>query len=382
MKKIIHHIALSEIGGVQQSFPPFYLKVRKEKNYDHCIYSTVEIDSQYPSLENFYNISKSIFNKIKFLYYLQSNNCILHSYNVIGGVSMFNLLNRFPFNKVLFHERGNAWNVSEKERIRYIVNANKADLILANSVATQQYLVQRFGLDENKVKVLLNGFLPGNFEIDKPKRSNGRRKVGFIARLDVPKGCHLFIEAARLLEYRTDLVFEVAGDGVLFDLLKAQASDLANISFLGRVDEPLVFISSIDLLIVPSIREPLGNVLIEAGFCKTPVIASNVDGIPEVITNAHSGILLNPKNKLTIKNVPLGAVPIPEYTYDSNVNMITRDIKEIDVRELADSISNLIDDEEKIKKFVKNLHTHVIKNFSLESYTEKINNVYSDIFND
>ena len=382
MKKIIHHISLSEIGGVQQSFPPFYINTRKEGKYSHSIYSTVEIDKQYPSLPDFHNISTSVINKIRFLYYLHSKKCILHSYNVIGGKNMFNLLNRFPFNKVLLHERGNAWNISKEEVKRYIINANKADLVLANSVATKQYLIQRFGLEERKVKVLLNGFLPSNFQIDRSKKSDKIKKVGFIARLETPKGCHIFIEAARMLQNRSDLVFEIAGDGTLYSDLKEQALDLDNVLFLGRVSAPLKFIASLDLLVVPSIREPLGNVLIEAGFCKTPVIASRVDGIPEVITNGESGVLLNPKNKLTIKNISIGSVPIPECTYNPITNLITRDIKEIDALELSQSISDLIDDEEAKKKFVNNLYKHVVENFSLERYSKDLNKFYEKVFSD
>ena len=43
-----------------------------------------------------------------------------------------------------------------------------------------------------------------------------------------------------------------------------------------------------NVIVVPSIREPLGNVIIESGFVSKPVIASKVDGIPETITNNKS----------------------------------------------------------------------------------------------
>ena len=79
--------------------------------------------------------------------------------------------------------------------------------------------------------------------------------------------------------------FFFAGQGILEDRLRELAKKIKNIHFLGSFKEPLEFISKMDVMIVPSIREPLGNVIIEAGFCKKPVIASNVDGIAEIIEN-------------------------------------------------------------------------------------------------
>ena len=49
------------------------------------------------------------------------------------------------------------------------------------------------------------------------------------------------------------------------------------------------FFKQINLLIVPSIREPFGNIILEAGICKVPVIASCIDGIPEIIDNNVNG---------------------------------------------------------------------------------------------
>ena len=65
------------------------------------------------------------------------------------------------------------------------------------------------------------------------------------------------------------------------------------IKFVGNIIQPLNFIKNLDILVVPSIREPLGIVNIEAGLCKVPVIASNIDGIPEVIKHNYSGLLIN-----------------------------------------------------------------------------------------
>ena len=77
---------------------------------------------------------------------------------------------------------------------------------------------------------------------------------------------------------------------------------------------------SVDIIVVPSIREPLGNVIIEAGFCKKTVIASNIDGIPEIITNNVSGILLTPREPISLDDIPLNATPFPEFVVNPNYN--------------------------------------------------------------
>lgn len=71
-----------------------------------------------------------------------------------------------------------------------------------------------------------------------------------------------------------------------------------------------------DIIVAPSIREPLGNTIIEAGYCKKPVIAANIDGIPEIITNGFNGILIDPDREISINKLPNEAVTIPLVVID------------------------------------------------------------------
>ena len=97
---------------------------------------------------------------------------------------------------------------------------------------------------------------------------------------DTPKGVHILINSAiQLPEYD----FYIAGKGILENKLKELAKNHNNINFLSSTEEPLDFISKMDIMVVPSIREPLGNTIIEAGYCKKAVIASNVGGIAKLL---------------------------------------------------------------------------------------------------
>ena len=93
--------------------------------------------------------------------------------------------------------------------------------------------------------------------------------IGFLGRLDTHKGVHTFIDLSNRINNHN---FLIAGSGALEVVLKEYGRNNTNLRFLGRVN-PTDFLSKIDILIVPSIREPLGNVIIEAGFLKCPVIA-------------------------------------------------------------------------------------------------------------
>jgi glycosyltransferase involved in cell wall biosynthesis len=62
-----------------------------------------------------------------------------------------------------------------------------------------------------------------------------------------------------------------------------------------RKDIPEI-LAQVDILVVPSLQEPFGKIIIEAMAMKNPVIASRVGGIPEIIVDGQTGILVPPGN--------------------------------------------------------------------------------------
>ena len=371
-KTIIHQISLTGIGGVQQSFLPYFKLALKKSKFNHKIYGIYPIDNYYKEIEKYYaNMRNSPVSKFKFLYFLYSNNYIIHFYNNLGSVQIKKLFEIFSSKNIIFHERGTAWNVDSSFSKLYQFNANKAKIIIANSNATKIMLNQKLGIDEKKIKVIYNGFLSKFFDM-KEHRKNDKFSIGFIGRFDTPKGAHIFINAAKKMKKYN---FYLAGDGVLRDYLVKLSNGYKNINFVGRVKNPIEFIKQMDIIVVPSIREPLGNSIIEAGFCKKAVIASNVDGIPEIIENNKSGILLNPKQNITLKNLPKNAVPYPKLVVDPVTKKLTIP-KEIDVEELCDKILELEKNEEKRIKMGLNLYKRVTSKFTIEKYFEEIENIY------
>ena len=376
-KKIIHQISLSDIGGVQRSFALYFLYSLKKSDFHHRIYSMHDLIDIFINLKDHHvNLNKSIIQKIKFLYLLFSKNYIIHFYNNLGSNSVNKLLNIIPSSNIIFHERGSAWNAKDGNIKTYKDNASKADIILANSHASKVMLIKKFGIDKNKIKVIYNGFLSKTSKL-LPKNINRyseKISIGYVGRLDTPKGVHVLINSAKhLLKYD----FFIAGKGILENELKKLAKDCKNIYFLGSVKDPLEFILKMDIIVVPSIREPLGNTIIEAGYCKKPVIASNIDGIPEIITNGFNGILIDPDREISINKLPNEAVTIPLVVIDP-IRLDLKKPKEIDPLKLSDSIVFLASNPNMRELYGKNLYKTVKEKFNIENYHEKLEKVYKE----
>jgi glycosyltransferase involved in cell wall biosynthesis len=113
-----------------------------------------------------------------------------------------------------------------------------------------------------------------------------------IGRLHANKGFGLFLEAlAATREVRSD----IAGDGRLRGDLEKRARNLGisdRVRFLGWRDDVPTLLACADVFVCSSLREPLGNVVIEAWSTGVPVIATASDGPAELIDDEVSGLLV------------------------------------------------------------------------------------------
>ena len=128
---------------------------------------------------------------------------------------------------------------------------------------------------------------------------SGEKVALFAGNLIERKGVDVLVAAFARLDARgaCDRLV-IAGDGPLRDLLVLQASALGvakAVDFLGAVDAPALarLMAAADVFVLPSRAEPLGVVLLEAMACATPVVASRVGGIPEIVAEG-CGTLVEP----------------------------------------------------------------------------------------
>jgi len=159
----------------------------------------------------------------------------------------------------------------------------KADKIIAVSHFTKRVIVEKYGIDPNKVSVVHNAVYP----IGEGKKTN---VVLFLGRLTIQKGPEFFLKTAKkVLEYE-DTRFVVAGIGDMLPKLISQAVDLGianHIIFTGKLTEEEVRhiyqISSV--YVMPSVSEPFGITALEAISAGTPTIVSKTAGVSEAFKN-------------------------------------------------------------------------------------------------
>lgn len=61
-------------------------------------------------------------------------------------------------------------------------------------------------------------------------------------------------------------------------------------------------LAQIDILVLPSLQEPFGKIVIEAMAMETPVIASRVGGVPEIVADGETGLLVPPQDSIALKH--------------------------------------------------------------------------------
>lgn len=107
------------------------------------------------------------------------------------------------------------------------------------------------------------------------------------------KGQDVLLRAARDLQaVGSDIHFLLLGDGRDRGWLEQQASDLSNVTFEGFVDNLGDYLAAADAFVLPSRHEGIGGACLDALQFGLPVIASAVDGVPEVIRHETNGLLV------------------------------------------------------------------------------------------
>lgn len=123
-----------------------------------------------------------------------------------------------------------------------------------------------------------------------------------IAACNKKKGLDILLQAfAQLKDWDPSIRLLLAGDGPLRRELESLAIALGiyeRVEFLGRVGRTQIarLLHECEVFVLSSRSEPFGIAIIEALACKKPVVACAVGGIPEIIENGKSGILVEPDN--------------------------------------------------------------------------------------
>jgi glycosyltransferase involved in cell wall biosynthesis len=167
----------------------------------------------------------------------------------------------------------------------------RCDHLIGNTRAIVDYAIAK-GWPRERI-IYLPNFVPDSAVVAGGIASGGRAPLALaIGRLHPNKGFDLLLEA--LAETR-NVTLWIAGDGPLRSSLERYASRLGiagRVRFLGWREDVPQLLASVDLLVCPSLHEPLGNVVIEAWSAGLPVVATASDGPAALIQDGESGVLV------------------------------------------------------------------------------------------
>jgi L-malate glycosyltransferase len=132
----------------------------------------------------------------------------------------------------------------------------------------------------------------------------GAPLVGNVAALAAHKGQrHLVAAAARVVRELPDTRFLIVGEGELREALERQIKDLGlerHVVLTGFRADALGLMKSFDLFVMSSLTEGLGSAILEAMAASRPVVATRAGGIPEVVRDNTTGLIVPPHDEPTL----------------------------------------------------------------------------------
>ncbi|MBI4845538.1 MAG: glycosyltransferase family 4 protein [Candidatus Omnitrophica bacterium] len=219
---------------------------------------------------------------------------------------------------------------------RYRVALKKKIVVVETAVEMKQERI----IDEN-----IRGLK--RFGLDLPARA---LLVAMVARLEPIKGVEYFVNAAvNYCKRFNNVFFYCIGDGSLREFLQKKIDETGfnkNIFLIGWKDNPLEFMAVMDIVALASLNEAVGLVLIEAQKLGIPVVATRVGGIPEIVQDGISGILVDAANS----------------------------------DHLLGAMEELINNGEKRKKMAEQAYESMQNRFTPENFVKNVNEVYEGLF--
>ena len=173
----------------------------------------------------------------------------------------------------------------------------KADAIIAVSNYTKNKIVENYGINPEKIKVVHNAIDPNYFNSANPGqifdlKKSGKKIVLFVGRITLQKGPDYFLKAAqKVLSFNKNVIFIMAGSGDMTQQIIEGAASMGIADkflfagFLTGDDLKKAYLLA-DLFVLPSVSEPFGLAALESLALKTPILISKQSGISEVIQNA------------------------------------------------------------------------------------------------
>ena len=167
-----------------------------------------------------------------------------------------------------------------------------ADHIITVSNLTRRTVIEKYGINPDKVTTVHNAVIPLDYDLlNLKRRTHDEKVVTFLGRITMQKGPEYFVEAAaKVLKKNKNVRFAMAGSGDMMDdmiRLAARRGIADRFHFTGflRGKEVYQMLRDSDVYIMPSVSEPFGISPLEAMEMGVPSIISKQSGCAEILTN-------------------------------------------------------------------------------------------------
>ena len=183
--------------------------------------------------------------------------------------------------------------------------ARHADRVIAVSEATREILMQVEGVPDRKIRVVYNGMEPLPAPVPERVEAlraelglDGRPVCLMVARLHEEKGHRFLFDAIPEVERRCGPVtYLLAGDGPHAERIREEARERGvenTVRFLGRRSDMAELYAVSTLVALPSLAESFGFAVLEAMSLERPVVAARTGGMPEVMVENETGLIVTP----------------------------------------------------------------------------------------
>lgn len=209
--------------------------------------------------------------------------------------------------KIIFTAHGWAWNEDRPFISKtLIILAHWLTIILCHKTiavceAIKKQAVKLPLVGEHKIVVVPNGIDPITFEEKTTARlkiGGGSEKIwiGTVAELHKNKGLDILIDAFAATNHEShNAALYIIGEGEERKSLEKQIKSLGlsnRIHLVGFISDAERLLKAFDVFVLPSRTEAFPYVILEAGLAQLPIVASAVGGIPEIIKNLKTGLLV------------------------------------------------------------------------------------------
>lgn len=372
MKTRIMHITQAN-GGVARYLQMLFKYMDKNK-YEQILIYPNEYSNEKKDFENFIdniefidmsrniNIKKDIKSLIQLYKTIKKYNPDLIYVHSSKAGALGRIVNIITKKTIIYNPHGWAFNmqVSNEKKFMYKsiekMLAKKCDKIIAISEQEKKSAIENKICREDKIEVICNGIDRKEYENNTINKYQYRKKfnipndyivIGMVGRISKQKAPDIFIRAAaKIKEKNINTFFVIVGDGDERKEIENLVDELGlknSVFITGWVKNTYEYIQVFDVAMLLSRWEGFGLAIAEYMICEIPVIATNVDAIPDIITNNYNGLLVKNENVNEVVEAFIKINEEKNFTENIIKNAKLRVLSDFDVRRTVEKTEKIID---------------------------------------